>query len=249
MPKNEPLEPPQTSGGDHAIAIARLVVSAIPYAGGPSAEVLGMVDGPYERRLKRFLADVAGRINALEQAAPDRVAALANDETFVSVFLAASQSALRASTDAKRRLLGSAVEHSAAGSGIGGEMQQVFIRYVDELTTSHVALLQFIAANDEAFGRMKSYAAMYKCALGGALVGCTEEEFDLMCTDLVGRRLLQISGAVERFPHVAEAEYIATEGYQEGVLVRVTDIGRAFLEFVNEPPVGDVPDGPGRPAR
>jgi hypothetical protein len=108
--------PPTRSTGD---ALHSIVKSALALGAGPLAELFSfLVQSPFEKRMLQWMERCEMRFRHL--AARDRtiVEALPTNEEFVSVFIAATQAAIRTHHQDKRRMLASAVEHSAIGAGI-----------------------------------------------------------------------------------------------------------------------------------
>src|SRR5437879_2856910 len=136
------LTPPEPSLGDRIHVAVMAGVSAIPFAGGPAAELLGAVlPPPLYRRRDEWNHLIADAISDIRHRLPERFEGLQDDEDFISVVVQATQAALRASRSEKRRLLAVAVRHSAEGFSTDFERQSIFVRYLDELTMNHINLL------------------------------------------------------------------------------------------------------------
>jgi hypothetical protein len=233
---NQPREGssiPTVSTGDRAHALVRGAVSGIPIAGGVLAEVFGMIlVAPLERRCERWMQDVADRLKALEERDPARFSALPNDDTFTTVLLQATQASSRAHTEEKRVLLRNAVMRSAGGVDLEADLQVTFVRYLDELLPSHVALLSAVSSNERDVAYVKSWEDLYsKVAsdVGGSL---TRERFRLLMGDLNTRVLLRVNDLLEEFPELGQGPTILTTEESGNAMVRVTTLGRQFLAFV-----------------
>jgi hypothetical protein len=131
-------------------------------------------------------------------------------------------------------ITGSAFEHSAIGTDMSADLQLLFVRFVDELTPTHFALLGFLAANGDAVAEIETYEALRMFFLSHVTAVPTQEEFKLFCNDLGSRVLVRFSDAIEEFDGIAERELLATEASGRVTKVLVTDLGRALLRFVQD---------------
>ncbi len=68
---------------------------------------------------------------------------LGENEQFVTAATNAMQSALRTHQEVKRTALRNAVLNSALGSALSDDVQLIFLAYIDDLTPSHLDILQF----------------------------------------------------------------------------------------------------------
>ena len=188
---------------------------------------------PFERRSRAWLSRIEERLRAIESREPERFKLLSQDDTFASVLISATQAAFRARHEEKLQLLGAAVEQSASGTQISADLQVLFVRFIDELTVSHVRLLRCLAEHPEELRTASSYETLRTLFTQSTQAAPTPEEFLLMCNDLTARVLLRISSSVQEFRDVLEVDYVITEGSSDDPLVRVTDLGRTFLSFVD----------------
>jgi len=230
---DEPLAPPQPSLGDRAFSLVRLGLAAIPGTSA-AAELLGFISSPLDRRRDEWMRRVVAELRRIENEQPQRLAELAESELFASVCLQAAQAALRAENAQKRQMLAMAVVTSARGSDIEGDLQLTFVRYLDELTATHVGILSVFADHEADLRQTGGYPQMLQLLRQRSAIQCNEERFMLFCGDLSARLLLRLSPYLENFNDLIETPVITAEGPHEGapLLARVTDIGRSFLRFV-----------------
>ena len=229
------LTPPARTAADHALALVRGAISAVPIAGGVGAEIFAMVvRAPYDRRSAEWMRDVGERLHALSLTDEQRFKALLDDEAFTSVLIAATQGAMRAHRREKILLLAHAVEQSARAIDISADMQLVFLRFVDELTMTHIALLRMLRARAREVAAVQTYGALHGLFLTDSGAECSPEEFQLFCNDLAARVLARFSESLDPFPGVAETNTLVTEDSGQGIMVLITDLGRGFLGFVGD---------------
>lgn len=137
---------PSNTGGEIIQAVARGAVSAVPFIGGPAAELLGLVLQPaLERRrgewfehLGRAFEELRRRLDGFDPAR------LATNELFITAVITASNAALRTHEAEKLDALRNAVISSGLPMSPDEHTQLMFIRLVDELTALHLRLLAYL---------------------------------------------------------------------------------------------------------
>lgn len=97
----------------------------------------------YDRRLDAWREAVFERIRALEGRGVS-VKDLANDDAFLDALAQATRTAETQSSEEKRRYLADALFSIGAGTTVGPDKQAVYLRYVEELTVSHMRMLAFL---------------------------------------------------------------------------------------------------------
>lgn len=135
---------PAQSKGDIAHSLVKTGLSAIPYAGGPAAELFSLVIAPsLEKRRVQWMEEVAGGLKAVENATEGfSIEGLKDNERFVSIILNASQSAIRNHQQEKREALRNAVLNVARGSGLAEDTEAIFLSLIDRYTTWHLRILR-----------------------------------------------------------------------------------------------------------
>lgn len=222
---------PTPSEGDQVHAVVRGIIGLAP-GGSILSELFSLLfRAPLERRLQEWAAEVEARLRALYRR-DSTIEAYLHSEVFLSVFVASTQAALRAHHRDKRRLLANAVCSSATSSVIAPDLQMLFVRFVDEMTTAHVLLLGVLANHEPELTSCQSYESLYELFVRTAGAGCTRDEFTLFCNDLESRVLARFSPSLEDFPGLASRTVIVTEDSGVGAKVVVTDLGRQFLTYV-----------------
>jgi len=233
MTDSKIISTPNKTAGDHALALVRGAISSVPWVGGVGAELFALiVKAPYERRSAEWMHEVASRLGQLSERDEERFRALLDDPDFASVLIAATQAATRSHRREKTELLANAVEQSAYQAVVATDLQLLFVRFVDELTISHVRLLAFLETNRLAVAATKSYQELHAAYIGASGDSCTTEEFQLFCNDLAGRVLARFSSSLLEFPGIAESNALVTEDSGQGIKVVVSGLGRSFLGFV-----------------
>jgi hypothetical protein len=137
---------PDQRKGEIAQAVAKAAVSLVPIAGGPLAELVGLVLQPaIGRRRDVWLGHLETAIEELQarRDAPS-IEELSENELFVTVVLNATQAALRTHQKEKLEALRAAVINAALPMAPGEQEQLMFTRLIDELTPLHLQILRFM---------------------------------------------------------------------------------------------------------
>ena len=227
------LDPPKHTEADTLHALVKGTLSLA--TGGLAGDVFAfLVRAPFERRMEEWMNRVEMRLRHLAARDQQIIRSLPDRDAFISVMIAATQAAGRTHRDDKLQMLAAAVESSAAGVDLDEDMQLLFVRYIDELTATHFALLAFLKEHAEDVARIESYPRLRDRFLTEVRVAISEEQFKLFCNDLASRVLVRFSEGVEDFGGLAERGVVITGHSDEGRTVVVTPIGLALLEFVQD---------------
>jgi hypothetical protein len=137
---------PSNTRGEIIEAVARGVVSAVPFIGGPAAELLGLVLQPaVGRRREEWFKQLGAAFEELSRRLDGfDPAQLATNEVFITAVITASNAALRTHEAEKLDALRNAVINSGLPMSPDEHAQLTFIRLVDELTTLHLRLLAYL---------------------------------------------------------------------------------------------------------
>ncbi len=228
------LRPPDKSIGDHAHTLVKAGLNIIPVFGGTAAELLGaVISPPLERRRNEWMLMIADSLSRLEAEEPARFARLAESDEFASVAVHAAQAAIRAAESQKRRLLANAVRNSARGIDIRGDIQVMFVRFLDELTATHIAVLATFAAKESGVWNAQGYSDLQALISDTPGQQPNAEEFLLICRDLDARVLIRLSDYLADVPGLVERPVIVAESDEDSRLAYVTGLGKSFLAFTD----------------
>jgi len=233
--ESDKYTPPQAEKTDKAIAVVRAAVSSIPYAGNAAIELMPLLfTAPLERRRQEWMNEVAGALRELEQDRGISLDELQSNEAFISVLVQASQAAVRNHQREKKEALRQAVRNSAASVKIEEDLQLLFVRFIDELTPSHLTLLRFLRDREIEFQDVESYEQLFQSFCAANVEDTvTRDEFRLISEELKTRNLIRISANVDDFSGVGSNTYVVTRGSSGGPMLLVTDIGRKLLAFIS----------------
>jgi hypothetical protein len=236
MSDEDKLIPPTVASGDRLHAVVRGALGGIPVAGGLAAEVFGLfVVAPYQRRLQHWIETVSDQLRALAERQQLDLALLSSNDVFVSTLLQATQVAVRTHREEKLLLLRRAVLSAADDSPISADNQSTFVRYVDELTPAHFALLGLLLRSEDELRDCNSYQSLLMAFIEGSKINLSPDEFRLLCNDLSVRHLARFSSSMEDSTDAYRPSSIVMRGRQaDEPMLRVTDIGRELIRFVGD---------------
>ena len=186
----------------------------MPWAGSPAVEILSQVlTPPIEERRDEWFKRLAEAVLKLEEkVAGFEVESLRDNPVFLTVFLQASQAALRSHQREKLDALQNAVLNAALGNAPDEDLQLMFVSWIDIFTPTHIQVLRL-------FDKPSSFAeARSSFALQRGLS-------DQVVNDLNDRGLLQ-----DPRPHVARNRESRNALVSEAWTV--SPLGCKFLTFV-----------------
>lgn len=189
---------------------------------------------PIARRLETWSSDVNDKLRLLEERQDgfDRDSVL-EDPAFITALLQASSSAIRTHQKEKREALRNAVLNVAAGTNLDDDRTSLFLRYIDELTPSHIEILAFAirpAAWFEAHGHQwRSYLphGVHHFRRDALMpIRSDEDVYPLWVNDLVSRGLLTRDPIFEIENIWNQTAFTAS---------RASRLGNAFYAFLQLP--------------
>ena len=229
---------PRRTRADAVHAGIRGGLQAIPIVGGLAAEVFqALIAPPLERRRDEWMAQIAQDLEDITTRGGPSAAALLQDESFVTMFVQATQIAVRNHHKEKTEALRAAVSNSATAPDLRDDLHLSFIRYVDELSPSHIILLRVLLQRHPEVSSAKSYEDLYNACVGLLPFSPSRDVFKMLVLDLQTRGLIRISGDIDDFDDIYHADAIITEETRDDLpRLLVTEVGRAFIEFTSRPP-------------
>ena len=216
--------PPRPNASDHAYAIVRAGIGAIPFVGGSASELLNQFIAPsLERRRDAWLRGLVDRIIQLEEKGLLDFEKLQGNEAFVTAVLQASRAALMTQDAEKLEALRNAVLHSALEGDPDEAIQSIYLALVERLTPAHIVILRWASqphrssSQDPASLRTETLGQAVPQFVGRPqLVGALQRDLD-------NAGLIE-GGTLYEDTHLAESHR-----------PWATDLGRGFLAFISEP--------------
>jgi hypothetical protein len=236
-------DPPSPTALERADVTGRELLGWVPHVGGGLKALVELAFPPLlGRRRDEWMHRLGAAVERLERQGQLDMSRLAADEGFIDVLLHATIAAMRTRHEEKRQALSSGVVHAAIAVDPDRDEELLFVRYIEELSPSHLQFLRFLGTHETHIADVGSYQELLD-AYGLDLVQrhmrpVHPEFFRVMCEDLVGRGLLRISRNVDDFPGLKENDVIVTEspaGPQGTATILVTGIGQRFAQYIEEP--------------
>lgn len=209
-----------------------VAASLVPFAGGvlslKYAHAFRQAD---ERRAAVWQGQVTETLNALETRVDGlSVDALFENDQFVDALATATRIAEKAASKIKRAALQNALFNIGAGTTLDVDKRTIYLRYVDELTPSHMTLLRFL---DGPVEYLAHHAVAWPNVMMGGLMSVVEVAFpgwaadepflSTLAGDLESRGLVDSPG----FKTVMTGDGLKAQ--------RTKAKGREFMEFVSGP--------------
>lgn len=229
MADSSKYSPPKSSTGDSAHSIATAVLSMIP---GATELFEYFVKPPLEKRREVWMKMVAEALRDLENSRFD-IQQLRSDERFITIVVQATNIAIRNHQSEKLIALRNAITNSATTPDFSEDVQILFIRYIDELTPSHLRLLHFLVSDAKDVGMLKSYTQFYELYSVKYTDAMPRDEFRMLVEDLSARGLVRISSDLEDFEDVYHADKLLLHSTNEVLpKVIITNVAIQFLNFI-----------------
>lgn len=226
------IEPPLDEGETRDLAIVKAAISFVPGIGGPLAEFVGLHHDNLGRRQEAWMIQVSDAINELKDRFDVSRDQLEQNEAFVSFALQATDVALRNHRQEKLNALRNALVAVGSPEQTTEDMAFQFLRYIQELTVTHLSILQTLALNRSEFLEVKTLERAFEMVLIMNGQAFERDAFRVFLRDLDARGLVHSSDLEDLPEYQSKASYIADETDDRHPLT-VTPLGSDFLQFIN----------------
>jgi hypothetical protein len=219
------------STGDYVYAGVKAGLSTIPvYGGAITNTIFSIIPSPLEKRRTKWFVDFDQRLQLLEEMVEGFSSKdLAENENFISIFLYATNIAIRTHQQEKLEALRNAVTNSILHSDIDESLQLMYLNLIDRYTPWHLIILQFLE-NPRQYGesRGKKYP---NWSMGG-----TATVLEYTFPELKGRRTFYDLIVKELFA----AGFLHSETFLHATLSdlfapETTEMGKQFLQYISNP--------------
>lgn len=195
-----------------------------------------LVTPPLEKRRDTWREQVAEDLRRLETEAGISLEELQNNEAFISLLVQATVVAIRNHHNEKKDAIRNCILNAASNSTIDSDIQLSFVRFIDELSPSHISLLLLIRELEEQVRQVRTYEELFQVLTPRIPNGMDQAVFKMMCMDLVTRGLIWISQDIGDFPGIYEASALLLEETRDDLpRVLISQVGHLFLQFLSEP--------------
>lgn len=218
---------------DAIFEVSKAGISIIPFMGGPAVTILNTIIPTISDRQKNWIIKLSEGLQELENRIDSfNLENLENNETFITIFMQASQIAVRNHRNEKLEVLRNIVLNSALPNAPEDDLQLMFLLNIDSFTTWHIKILMlFDSPRDYAQEKGRPYPDGF----GGGIPSAIEHVFPELrgrnefskqiWNDLYNKGLLNTPGS-------SFNTMMSGPGTLDS---RTSDMGRDFIEFIKSP--------------
>jgi hypothetical protein len=231
---------PDTSRFELFAASAQAFLAGIPFpvpgVTGSIAAVVGYIgQRAISERQRHLLETILRRLEELSKQVDDLPAFLATDETFFSTLYYALDAVRTTHDNEKIDALANVVLNAATPNAPGEYLQHMYVRYVHELTTWHLALLACIA-DPLTWAKKRDYPVYSKDINPSVLFeGATRDELQLPGVHLAFLQDLYSHGLADS--NINPTAMLSPS--PEQIAPTITELGKRFLAFLTAPGEGE----------
>ena len=225
------LEAPTDQGEGRDMMVVKIALGFVPWVGGALAEVVGHLNNDLARRQEFWMVQVSEAINALQKRSGLTVDELMKNETFTSFLLQATPIALRNHQKEKITTLKNALTSVGNPEFSDEDLAFQFLRYIDELTVSHLTILRIIVNRADAFKEVKSMQQAFEQLTREDQADVSPLVARTYLRDLDARGLVNAIDLEDLPDFESKAVYIAAEQTDRHPL-QLTELGEKFLSFI-----------------
>ena len=224
---------PEPTQSDVALGATRAALAAIPIVGGSVTELMSLVITPaVVRRRDQWLKDLADGLDQLEAKVDGfQISVLQDNEAFVSAVIEASKAAVGTHKREKHEALRNALLNIALRRTPDEDQQQIFVRYIDELTAWHIKFLALFEDPPKLLAARVIRNSYY--------IGAGSQVLEDVYPELAGKRELydQIAADLDARGLIGGTAFLHGSMSAQGMVSkRTTALADAFLAFISEPP-------------
>ncbi|WP_420154861.1 hypothetical protein [Siphonobacter sp.] len=199
--------------------------------GGFAAELFSIIVAtPISKRTAQWMQRVAERMELIEsQIGKDALLSMMHQEEFISFFLECNRIAVRCHQEEKLLMLQNSFTNYFFQPTVQFDKKYTFLQIVDELTTTHLSILNFVEYNEAyIIANVKGYPDLLKIYIENR--NEIDQYFFRRCVlDLHGQGLIRLNKDFR--------DFVPTHGFatdSQSSSVKLLDLGVEFLMFVRE---------------
>ena len=219
---------PEADASDADYNVARTAASAVPIAGPALVQLMdSWIGAPLEHRRRKWFMDLAERLAKLSQRLDGfDPSVLGESEEFLSAVYAATDTALKTTSEEKREALRNAVLNVAAGIDLEESIRDKFFGLLVQLTPVHLRMLKILQnpATDPVVNELAASASDTYNMLALAIPELGKND------NLVKQLYRDLNN-----PGLIEEAIVAMGTRNFAFDPRTTEMGNAFLKFIVEP--------------
>jgi hypothetical protein len=229
------IEPPIDDGAEHDTAAWKAALSMFPVVGGPLAELYGLFFDQVDRRRKAWIIQVSAAINQLQSEHRVSLDVLQRNEAFASFVLQASGVALQNHRVEKLNALRNAIVSIGQSQHADEDLAFQFLRYIEVLTVTHVAILSTIwNRHEEMFEQCKTLGELYQQLKLSGFSELDREVARAFLKDLQAMNLLSLVDLGDYDEFKANTFVLLHSDATNSSPPVVTALGQNFLRFIGQ---------------
>jgi hypothetical protein len=228
------FSPPNPTSGDTAHQVFKALLSPVAGAGELFER---FIPSPLEKRRHKWMEIVGEVLHLLQQNLGFELENLQSNEKFVTIVFQATRIATQNHQKEKLVALRNAIVSSVLNQEISDDLQLVYIRFVDELTPTHLVLLKLLIKFESKIKKLKSYPAIFDFIHSRyeQKKVFSRDEFKMLLGDLSVRGLVRISQDIDDFEDIYAASLILAEATNDTLpRILITDVAKDFIKFISE---------------
>lgn len=218
--------------GDIAHTIIKAGLSAIPYVGGPVAEIFSaIIIPPLSKRRDKWIESIVENLKNLEKEVEGfKIEELSQNPMFITAVMHATQIAIRNHQEEKLRALCNAVLNAALPNPPEEDIQLMFLSFIDTLTPWHLRVLKFFE-DPQLYGQ-KHGISYPNWGMGGRAT-VLEHTF----SELRGKREFYDQIAKDLFSRgLMKTDSLHTTVTAQGMFTSLTtEMGKQFIKYITFP--------------
>ena len=227
------MKPPTNPKSEAAAALIKGAVSAIPIAGSVISEVGNLYLNPLEKRKQEWMNEVCRTIEDIQNRFSRLPASLEADEAFISFLYQTTIIAFKNHQQEKLKALSNALVSAADPENVSEDLTFQFIRYIDDLSVTHLKILAGLERHAGQLMRLKKLEQVYGQFQSLTGLSIDRAMFRSFIQDLDSRLLILI-GDIDDFPEYASKRSGLLLQKSKTHPLEVTALGLMFLEFVRQ---------------
>lgn len=225
------IQPPVNFGIEATAALVKGAISAVPLFGGVLSELGNIFLNPLERRKQAWMLEVSTALNSILDRHHLQLADLQTDEQFITFLYQATSAALRTHQAVKLQALRNALTNSVIPGKCDGDLALLYLRYIDELTPSHLLCLYALEEHQAEYALHASLAQVIATLRTQTQIAGDQPTVRAFLQDLEARFLLRL-GDIDELPQYASKQSMMLREESAIRPIEVTAQGARFLSFI-----------------
>lgn len=225
------LAPPSDKKLEVTMALIKGALGSIPFVGSVATELTGLID-PLEARKDKWASTIAKVVEEIRESQKILPETLAANESFISFLYQSTHIAILNHQQEKTEALRNALISTVSLRSPSEDIIFQYLRYIDELTVSHINILSFINEHAETYAKHHSLEEVLITTEQHFSSTFERSHFRAIMYDLANRSLVQFSDLDDFDEFASGVASIITEQSSKKPM-NITKLGKGFLDFIH----------------